>query len=458
MLRLSPFQTSVLEVPRACNIALLGARGGGKTMAAIALILREIEDYQDDCSVLVVRRTLRALSDFEDELLTAVGATYPHSYNRSEKILRVGGAKVTLAAIERPGDYDKLQGKNFHMIVIEEVTQYTSERVLRLLRSNLRAPEGVTTRVVYLGNPGGPLHGRIYERHVRDRRSHVPYEVDGEQWVTIPSGPADNPFIDIEAYVKRLREACHGNETLLNQWLFGRWEQGSGLMWPMWDAETHVISVQQQQLNLSPFVVRVGIDWGLSAPSVAHIGLRTKRDMQINGIQMPRDSVIVLDEVTDLIGTPGIDEDLNTSREWVPDRLGERVAMVCADWGIRKPTAVVDNARGLQGEDVKNMIQETGHFWHVGLPKKGRRAERWVLISSMLQAAVEQNPIRPHLYVSDRCGFLMHALASATRDERSPDDVADIPSCPDHPLDSCSYMIAEQRVVRGSSGRTIGAY
>ena len=71
---------------------------------------------------------------------------------------------------------------------------------MRLLRSNLRAPEGVTTRVVYIGNPGGALMGRIYDRHVKHRRSHVPYEVDGETplgWPVggfpAPQGPYDAP-------------------------------------------------------------------------------------------------------------------------------------------------------------------------------------------------------------------------------------------------------------------------
>ncbi|MEM6857568.1 MAG: phage terminase large subunit [Pseudomonadota bacterium] len=461
--RLSPFQAAVLETPEECNLALLGARGGGKSTAAVALIVRHMQEHGANASVLVVRRTLRALSDFEDELLSVAGQLFPsgHSYNRAEKIMRTeGGAKATLAAIERAGDYDKLQGKNFSLIVVEEVTQYPTERVLRLLRSNLRAPEGVPTRVVYLGNPGGPLHGRVFQQHIKDRLDHVPYTLgDEESWITIRSGPADNPFIDQQAYVRKLREACHGDPVRLQQWLFGDWAQGEGLMWPMFTPDTHVLSIEPRNLGqLDLFVPHVGIDWGLSSPSVGHLGLRLRRDGVINGVRIPRDSVIVLDETTDLIGTPGIDEDLNKSSEWPPDRLGERVASVCADWGVRRPNAVVDNARGLQGKDVITMIRETGGFWNVSLPKKGRRAERWAVIGSMLQAALEKSQARPHLYVSDRCPFLIHALGNAVRDERSPDDVADIASCPDHPLDSAAYLINHFRPRRVTSGRTKGFF
>jgi hypothetical protein len=424
----------------------------------VALIARDLQEYGEDASVLVVRRTLRALSDFEEELLRLIGLVSggTHSYNRAEKILRWNGGKVTLAAIERAPDYDKLQGKSFHLIIVEEVTQYPSERVLRLLRSNLRAAPGVPTRVVYLGNPGGPLHGRIFDRHVKDRKSHIPYTVDGERWVTINSGPADNPFIDLEDYITRLREACHGDAVRLSQWLYGDWTRGEGLMWPVFSHEKHVITVKQHRVSSDVWAPVLGIDWGLSSPSVAHLALRAKRELYLFGRRLPRDTVLILDEVTDLIGTPGIDENLNKSSEWPPSRLGERAAAMCDDWGIRRPSGVVDNARGLQGSDVIEEIRSTGKFGTLTLPKKGRRAERHALMASMLQAAAENNPDRPHLYVADTCTFLIHAISNSVRDERDPDDVADISSCPDHPLDSAQYAIAQHRIRRMMSGRTIG--
>jgi len=458
--RLSPFQASILQTPRELNLALLGARGGGKSIGAVALIARDLQEYGEDASILVVRRTLRALSDFEEELLHLIGLVSEgsHSYNRSEKILRWNGGKVTLAAIERASDYDKLQGKSFHLIIVEEVTQYPSERILRLLRSNLRAAPGIPTRVVYLGNPGGPLHGRIFDRHVKDRRSHVPYTIDGEHWATINSGPADNPFIDLEDYVARLREACHGDPVRLSQWLYGDWTRGEGLMWPMFSTEAHVVTVKPHRVDGDMWSPVIGIDWGLSAPSVAHLALRAKRDLNLFGRTLPRDSVLILDEVTDLIGTPGIDENLNKSSEWPPSRLGERTASMCANWGVHKPSGVVDNARGLRGDDVIEEISQTGKFWSLTLPRKGRRAERHALMGSMLQAAAEQNPNRPHLYVSDSCVFLIHAIGNSVRDERDPDDVADTPGCPDHPLDSAQYAIAQHRRKRMISSSVIGHF
>ena len=197
---------------------------------------------------------------------------------------------------------------------------------------------------------------------------------------------------------------------------------------------------------------------GLSSPSVAHLALRAKRDLNLFGRALPRDSVIILDEITDLIGTPGIDENLNTSSEWAPARLGERAAAMCDKWGIHRPNLVVDNARGLQGNDVMEEIRATGKFWSAQLPRKGRRAERHALMASMLTAAAERDTTRPHLYVADTCGFLIHAIANSVRDERDPDDVADTPGCPDHPLDSAQYAIAHMRIRRTTSGRVTGLH
>ncbi|MEO1015358.1 MAG: terminase family protein [Pseudomonadota bacterium] len=463
--RISPFQQAVLEAPPTANLALLGARGGGKTTAAVLLAAEHLKAYGEAASVLIVRRTLRALSDFEDELVSLVANGYSHgshAYNRSEKILRWNGGTITLAAIERATDYDKLQGKNFTLLIVEEVTQYTAEKTLRLLRSNLRAPEGVPTRVVYLGNPGGPLHGRIFERHVRDRISHEPYELpiqdsdETECWITILSVPTDNPFIDQQAYIRRLREACHGDPVRLQQWLFGDWTRGEGLLFPAFDTSAHVTTTPIQTVDKDQWRPHIAIDWGISSPSVALLGIVARRNLvDQQGNPLPRGSTIVLDEVTDAIFS---DDNLNTSSEWPPDRLAERTANMAASHGVHRASGVVDSARGLQGDTVLEIMRQTGSFWDLRLPKKGRRAEGWAQIGSMLTASVEKNPTRPHLYISDRCKLLLATLPNASRDERDPDDWADTPHCPDHAGDALRYLLAEAQVRPVTCSRTIGLY
>lgn len=456
--RVSPFQSSVLAVPEHVNVALLGARGGGKTTAAVMLAARHIDQHKENAHVLIVRKTYRALSQFEDELLAfmAPHTRGSHTYNRSEKIFRWQGGTISLVSLERTSDYtDKLQGKNVTLLIVDEVTAYQSERLLRLLRSNLRAPEGVPTRVVYCGNPGGPLHGRIYKNHIKDRTSHVPYTIaledgDEEPWVTILSGPADNPFIDQAAYMRQLRSACYGDPVKLRQWLHGSWEQGEGLMFPSWDPDVHIIR-PLPGLPRQQFRAFGAIDFGISSPSVGLLGAIARRDLNGPNGKVPKRSVFVWGEVTDAIFG---EDSLNTSSEWPADRLGERFANMAADHGVQTPEVVVDNARGLQGETVIDMIRGSGQFWRVGLPKKGRRAEGWADINARLQAAADKDPHRPHLYIADRCKYLLETLPNAVRDERDPDDWADTPHCPDHGGDALRYLLAEARIRPIRIGRT----
>lgn len=329
MERVSPFQMSVLKTPEASNLALLGARGGGKTTAALLLAARHIDQHGEDARVLIVRKTYRALQQLEDEMLDLM-ATYTggdHQYNRAEKVFRWKGGTITLAAVDRVDVYrDRLQGLNVTLLIVDEVTAYNSERILRLLRSNLRARPGVPTRTIYCGNPGGPLHGRIFKNHVQGRTSHVPYDLtldDGhtETWTTILSGPADNPFIDQAAYIRRLREACHGDPVRLAQWLYGDWVQGEGLLFPHYNPDAHLLT--RVTYNPDLFEAKAAFDWGLSSPSVGLLGFRVKRAMD----GLPKNSVLVVDEVTDAIFS---EENLNTSSEWPPDRLAERFANMAA--------------------------------------------------------------------------------------------------------------------------------
>ncbi len=461
--RLSPFQQSALQVPEACNLALLGARGGGKTTAAVYIALQHIAKYQSDASVLIVRSSYKSLTDFEDELLSLLGQATGnrHRYNRAEKVARIDRATIRLAAVQDQRSYDVLQGANATLLIVDEVTQYPTERLLRLLRSNLRGPDHVITRVVYLGNPGGPLHGRIFKNHVQDRQSHVPYEInldDGEteRWVTIPSGPLDNPFIDQNAYVNRLRQACHGDPVRLKQWLFGEWSVGEGLMFDMFDPDVHTLGLPENfAISRDAFTPYTATDWGISSPSVCLVGGRAKRAVQIDENQLaPRGSVLVFDEVTDAITDNP--EDLSKSLEWSPSRLGEKIVARCASLGWARPTGVIDSARGLRGESLHVEVRKEG-FWDLRPPRKGRRSEGHATIRSMLTAAAEQDPSRPHLYISDRCEYLLATLPQAVRDEKDPDDIRDTPHCPDHAIDPLRYLLSwavERPTMR--TGRTVG--
>jgi hypothetical protein len=149
--------------------------------------------------------------------------------------------------------------------------------------------------------------------------------------------------------------------------------------------------------------------------------------------------------VSDVIGI-GTDN-MNTSHEWHPSLLAEKIIARFEKYGVTRPSGVIDTARGLQGEMLHVEMQKEG-FWSLRPPKKGRRSEGWTLINSMLQAAVEKHPNRPHIGISNSCKFLLATLPFMSRDENDPDDIAPINSCPGHALDALRYAAAEGRLIQ----------
>src|SRR3546814_823605 len=151
------YQSRVLSVPEDVDLFLGGGRGGGKSHCKALLILRHVEQHKEKARVLYVRRTYKGLADFELVLRTLFSAAYgaAASYNATEHVFRLPYGYVELAQVDNPGAYDKVQGRSFTLIMVDEVTQWGDPFVIDMLRSNLRGPKDMPLRTVYAGNPGG---------------------------------------------------------------------------------------------------------------------------------------------------------------------------------------------------------------------------------------------------------------------------------------------------------------
>lgn len=150
-----------------------------------------------------MRRTYKGLADFELVLRSLFSAAYGSaaSYNATEHVFRLPYGYVELAQVDTLGAYDKVQGRSFTMIMVDELTQWGDPFVIDMLRSNLRGPKDMPLRTVYAGNPGGVGHQWVASRYVLPARAWVPFQDQvGGRCVHAPSTYLDNPHLDADDY------------------------------------------------------------------------------------------------------------------------------------------------------------------------------------------------------------------------------------------------------------------
>jgi hypothetical protein len=203
----TPWQSQVLQIPEAWNIALPGGRGGGKSYGVGLETLRHLTKYSAAAKVLVLRENYKGLQQIEETIVLILEQAFPGrvKFNRQDHMVRiVDGGTVEFGQIDGPGAVSKFMGRECTLLLIDEAGLLREWRWVTLLKSNLRSPHDIPLRTIFTANPGGAQHGFIFKTYIAGRRAWHPFEVDGETWVTCPSTLLDNPYLNAEDYTKSL--------------------------------------------------------------------------------------------------------------------------------------------------------------------------------------------------------------------------------------------------------------
>lgn len=157
----------------------------------------------------------------------------------------IGSSLVMDLSIEDANHYiteTGLVNKNTRLYMEERGT-FPREQTINKLHATLRSGTGVPCQAKSTFNPGGVGHQHCRERYRLFERIPRGYDIfktpNGGTRVFIPSRLRDNKHLG-ENYVRQLREACAGNEALLNAWLDGDWSIVEGAFFENWRSD-HVI-------------------------------------------------------------------------------------------------------------------------------------------------------------------------------------------------------------------------
>lgn len=454
LLRQSDYQQLLAGIPENYWVIAAGGRGSGKTVGTVQLMVRHATKYPGSRQVLI-RRTYKSMRDVITVLRT-LAIALGGGFNGQEMLARfANGSTIELAQVLAPADLQKLQGKSFSQIVVDEAQFFPEIRVLDSLHALLRGPVGVPTRLIYCCNPGGQAHAQLGKRFIFRARSWVPTTDDdtGKVFVVAPGTFRDNPFLDQAAYEASLRASAAGDDAKLRMWLDGDWSAFQGAIFEgCFDAARNVIDPWTALPTVASYAGSMGaerrawlleksrwriswkyhlaLDHGSTSPAACLL-LGTSPGDMIAGIEFPKGSVVVVDEV--VTNRPG---SLTKGQNLTVPQTAVKILRMCARWNV-DPWGVADPScfakHGHEGGSLADEYKAAGV--QLDAAPRADRVSGWEHMRRMLFDAGTKDA--PGLWIARNCEYLLETLPFAPRDEDNPDDI-DTES-PDHALDALSY-------------------
>jgi len=255
----------LVEDSPATDIGYGGARGGGKSHGARAVILlRRLE--HPGTRALIFRRTYGELFENHIERLFQEYPALRQYYSVSNKLLQLppalGGGSIVFGHAENPGDIYDFQGKEYMDILVDEATKL-SKAELDFLRT-CRRWKGVDDRsckMILTCNPGGVGHSyikrvmidrRFQENELPDAYAFIPaHGWDNVEWAR-KALEANHLTVDdyygwtddqrYQYFITRTQYGRDLNalpESLRIQHLMGRWDYFEGQVFPELNEADH---------------------------------------------------------------------------------------------------------------------------------------------------------------------------------------------------------------------------
>ena len=218
-------QTEVLTRPE-YEILFGGSRGGGKTDAGLAWLIRWV--HLPYYRALVIRRNSDDLRDWVDRATMFYGTAGGKVVGNPPEVRFPSGAKIRTGHLKDDNAYTKYQGHEYQKMLIEELTQIDAEiNYLKLIASCRSVNPDLRPQIFCTTNPGGQGHQWVKDRFriVGTPRESIKTvdEKTGRKRIFIPARVDDNPTLmeNDPDYVKFLESLP---EHLMKAWRLGSWD------------------------------------------------------------------------------------------------------------------------------------------------------------------------------------------------------------------------------------------
>lgn len=406
---LNPKQKQFMQA-RTRYVAYGGARGGGKSHVLRIKAIAGAVHYPD-LRILIVRREYPEL---EQGLILPMKKMIPESlavYNGTMRLFAFYNGSVIKFGHYGTGDDTEYQGQEYDWIFIDEATQFTEMQFLTLgacLRGSLPVPR----RIYLTCNPGGIGHAWVKRLFV-DRLYND--AEDPSEYTFIPATVDDNPhLLAASPHYRRMLDVLP--ENLRRAWRDGDWDALSGVFFPEFSADAHLI----RPLRHIPRHWRRyrAIDYGLDGFACLWIAVDGTGRAYVYRECLERNLVVsqAAERMREL--TPP-DEDIFCT--YAPGDL----------WSRQKDT-------GRTMEEI---------FAACGAPLvRASRARRagWMAVKESLRA-MHEGEKRGGLLICENCRALIRSLRTIQHDVHDPNDCATEPHDITHMADALRYFCVMHR-------------
>jgi hypothetical protein len=402
-----------------------GARGGGKTDAALGEFVIHADQWGEHAIGLMVRRTRTELVETVERSKQIYGPLGAHFHTQDNMWRFPNGARLRFAYLERDADADSYQGHSYTRVYIEEIGNFPSPVPILKLMATLRSGAGVPCGFRATGNPGGPGHQWVKARYIDPaplgwKRIKSTFKGQDGQTVErdrvyIPSRLKDNRYLGAD-YEANLHMS--GNETLVRAWLEGDWNVIAGAFFPEFGPQ-HIIPAQSLPDSWPRF--RSG-DWGSARPF--SIGWWAISDGSLSSL--PRGALVRFREWYGWNGQPN--EGCKLTAEAVGAGIAEREVGETVQNGhsVLDPSAFANDGGPSIAERISNGSRDDKGKIRVSFRRADNKrvAQKGALGGwDQVRARLIGQDERPMLYFFETCTHAIRTLPALQHDELRAEDV-----------------------------------